>query len=780
MKTVLRRITALWLVRPLRYLRNVRSVCFGLAGLALFTVLPAFSATTWVVTSTGDDPGDVTTLRGAIAAAANGDTIDLTALTGTITLTYGAFPVVHELFLGASLNIKGPGASNLTISANKFSRVFDIGADAVVSISGLTIMDGVALDGSDDSGGGIRNTGTLTITDCVVSGNSAAFGGGIYNFPGKTLTVVRSEFSNNSTPHTTDYLGFTSAGGAIDADSGGTVNISDASFSDNFGGLGGAIASSASLIVTNSTFTNNSADETGAIFNGGQATISNTIVKNTSANTTQSPFVGSPAAIRNDLDLTVIGSTFSENATIALTHTPFSGQGSLIVTNSTFYHNLYGAILNGAVSGSPAITSSTIVGNGGFGLENYYGGPWTLKNTILANNFRNCGLVFGITSQDHNLSDDTTCAAYLIQPHDFAPHTFAGLDPDGSKDNGGPTPTIALLPTSPAVDAINPSSDCSVTTDQRGVTRPQGAFCDIGAFELTPDFYLSAIADITASVGASGSAGVQVNSAVEFNSPVTLSTSGGPSGLMRSFAPNPVTPPSGGSDPSTLTLKVGPSVPPGSYSLNVTGNSGSLTHSVPVNVNVVATPDGVTGVVGTDQALGCIDNSGISNALTNKLSTAQAYINAGDIQDAINTLTALLNQLKAQAGKHISTVCTDPNTNTQFNPVQVLIADVEALLAGLKTTGVSDPILGYVVNPANVGVSGAIVTIFDASTAIVASMTTDATGFYFFAQANTLVLGATYKVSVTAIPAPYNISTPNSQTFTWSASQVNLSNFGLN
>ncbi len=48
---------------------------------------------------------------------------------------------------------------------------------------------------------------------------------------------------------------------------------------------------------------------------------------------------------------------------------------------------------------------------------------------------------------------------------------------------------MALLPTSPAVDAI-PVANCTdangnpVTTDQRGVSRPQGKGCDIGAYEL--------------------------------------------------------------------------------------------------------------------------------------------------------------------------------------------------------------------------------------------------------------------------------------------------------
>jgi len=53
-------------------------------------------------------------------------------------------------------------------------------------------------------------------------------------------------------------------------------------------------------------------------------------------------------------------------------------------------------------------------------------------------------------------------------------------------NNGGPTKTHALVRGSPAVDAI-PSADPGCTgTDQRGVARPRGAGCDMGAFERKP------------------------------------------------------------------------------------------------------------------------------------------------------------------------------------------------------------------------------------------------------------------------------------------------------
>jgi hypothetical protein len=52
--------------------------------------------------------------------------------------------------------------------------------------------------------------------------------------------------------------------------------------------------------------------------------------------------------------------------------------------------------------------------------------------------------------------------------------------------NGGSTPTHDLLAGSPARDAGDPAG-CGVATDQRGVPRPQGIRCDLGAVEGAPD-----------------------------------------------------------------------------------------------------------------------------------------------------------------------------------------------------------------------------------------------------------------------------------------------------
>jgi hypothetical protein len=83
-----------------------------------------------------------------------------------------------------------------------------------------------------------------------------------------------------------------------------------------------------------------------------------------------------------------------------------------------------------------------------------------------------------LISGGHNIVQDATCNP---DPSDLILGD-AGLGP--LADNGGPTWTHALLAGSPALDAAD-DSVCP-STDQRGVARPQGSNCDIGAFEFAP------------------------------------------------------------------------------------------------------------------------------------------------------------------------------------------------------------------------------------------------------------------------------------------------------
>ncbi len=158
---------------------------------ALCIAASSVHATTIIVTNTNDSgPGS---LRGAIAAASDGDTIQFDpALKGqTITLTSG------ELFINNNLTITGPGPSQLTVKRSTAGgtpafRIFHI-LQHTVTIEGLSITNGLALalgGNSPDAGGGIfcddeeQNNERLavTVSNCVISGNTAGgpnfFGGG--------------------------------------------------------------------------------------------------------------------------------------------------------------------------------------------------------------------------------------------------------------------------------------------------------------------------------------------------------------------------------------------------------------------------------------------------------------------------------------------------------------------------------------------------------------------------------------------------------------------------
>jgi hypothetical protein len=89
-----------------------------------------------------------------------------------------------------------------------------------------------------------------------------------------------------------------------------------------------------------------------------------------------------------------------------------------------------------------------------------------------------------LTDHGYNLESGTSCG--FTGTGDLQ-NTYPKLDPSGLQSNGGPTHTLALEPDSPAVDQIPVGGSCpaSGTTDQRGVSRPQGSKCDIGAFEMT-------------------------------------------------------------------------------------------------------------------------------------------------------------------------------------------------------------------------------------------------------------------------------------------------------
>ena len=436
----------------MNYLRPAIIALLALAAVAVVVLVlfvegggESVAATTLTVTKTADTADAACdadcSLREAIAAASPGDTIDF-SVTGTITLHLG------ELTINQDLSINGPGAANLTISGNNTSRVFNIN-NGIVHISGLTIQNGSAGSGGD--GGGILNMGNLTLNGSTVSSNRAfADGGGIFNMG--NLTLNGSTVSGN-----TAFDG----GGGISNDS-GTVGLTNVTVSGNTAGSrGGGIDNGGSATLTNVTVSGNTAfggagfGGGGGIFNFGNLTLNNSTVSGNTA------FGGNGGGIDNR----GLGSASLTNVTV-------SG-------NTAFFNG--GGINND--SGTVGLTNVTVSGNmslgGSFGggIFSKFGGV-TPKNTIIANNTPNdCGK--RPASLGHNLDSDNTCE--LTGTGDIT-NGNANLGPL-ALNGPGTTATQTLVIPSDAIDAV-PVADCTVSTDQRGVTRPQGAACDIGAFEL--------------------------------------------------------------------------------------------------------------------------------------------------------------------------------------------------------------------------------------------------------------------------------------------------------
>jgi hypothetical protein len=222
----------------------------------------------------------------------------------------------------------------------------------------------------------------------------------------------------------------------------GTLKLLNSTVVGNTGRLGGGILNTGGLRLLNSTLTGNTAEEAG----GG---------------------------------LSNWESAFIANGTISGNSAPNGSGGGLA--------NAFGrlGLANSTVSGNAA-------GEGG-GLANDFG-TVSLTRSIVANHPHGGDCVNrndeSMTSDGYNLDRDGSC-------HLTAPTDRPGMDPllGPLQKNGGPTLTHALLPGSPAIDAVlwidtTPwgTIPCVNTSqgDQRWRARPQpaGGACDIGAYEV--------------------------------------------------------------------------------------------------------------------------------------------------------------------------------------------------------------------------------------------------------------------------------------------------------
>ncbi|HXY54708.1 MAG TPA: SdrD B-like domain-containing protein [Nitrospirota bacterium] len=294
------------------------------------------------------------------------------------------------------------------------------------------------------------------------------------------------------------------------------------------------------------------------------------------------------------------------------------------------------------------------------------------------------------------------------------------------------------------------------------------------------NFSLGPLVPMAVSTGETNTTSVTINSINGFSSPVTLSVSSMlPDGVSAAFTPDPVTPPAGGTASSALTVSLLPLVTSGTFTMTITGTSGSLTDSTNATVTVNASTSSISSVIEELLTAGCINNEKVANGLISILSAAQKAIDAGHLQTAIFILDVddFITGVLAHFGNGIASSCTVGGIT--FNPAQVLIKDVTALNDSLKVSATPNPVSGYVVDSSGLGISGIAVNIVNAAGKTVARVRTDVMGFYLFPTTRVLTTGSTYTVQVT-VPAGYTTSTPAIQTLTFEGTAITLGNFVLN
>lgn len=350
---------------------------------------------------------------------------------------------------GAIQNYGITTLNNSVIANNKASQ----SGGGIHNDSGQVTITGSQLTNNSaqsQAGGGIWNNGMLTVTNSTLAGNQAAStgGGGIFNSGALNLVGVTVE--NN----VVIYAGPANGGGLNH--SAGTATLSGVTFRGNTSNTygGGLYIQGGTLSATETTFTHNRAVIGGAISNSGVFTLTNALVYTNTADSVGGVANGLAGVIGATNTATLINVTVSDNA---------SGGSSAAGVQSN--------------NGSLVLIHATVAGNGGGGIgRGSASNQLQLNNTIVANNTpQNC--LSGVFSNGFNLANDFSCL--LTQVSDKG-NTNPLLGP--LANNGGPTLTYLPQAGSPAIDG----GQCvtGVTTDQRGVARPYGAACDIGAVEV--------------------------------------------------------------------------------------------------------------------------------------------------------------------------------------------------------------------------------------------------------------------------------------------------------
>jgi hypothetical protein len=415
-------------------------LCAGWMAAPPASVFAEPQAALWYVSGTGTDASGCGTSAGnpcktisyllMLPAVAAGDQINVTsAITDNFTL---------------AKSVAIAGATGASIDGNG-ARIIQVNAGVNAALSNLTLRNG----GGNQNGGLIHNAGVLTVSNTLLTQSTLdnADGGAIYN--AGAASIVSSILSSNSARY------------------------------------GGAIENQGTLVISASLITNNQANSGGSIDNSGNGETHlqrSLLVSNTAA---------SGAGIYNDFGL-FTRVWLTDTAVVYNSASNEAGgifnRGQLSLTNVTVSNNHLNAGLGAAIDSNGWLrmvnvtVAANTVANASSSSATSFGGFTSIRNTVVANSgFDNCS--GNVISAGYNLSSDGSCN-FFNQPTD-ANNSDARLGGLQLSTLAYDTYTNQPLRDSPLLNRI-PSALCGSAHDQRGVPRPQGDACDIGAHEVMP------------------------------------------------------------------------------------------------------------------------------------------------------------------------------------------------------------------------------------------------------------------------------------------------------
>ncbi|HEY1522806.1 MAG TPA: Ig-like domain repeat protein [Solirubrobacteraceae bacterium] len=407
--------------------RFVVGVAAAVVGLAI--AAEGASAAVYSVNTLADNPAASSECSGAPSDCSLRQALDK-ATPGDI-ITFGVTGTIMlsapngPLVVSSDVTIDGPGSRRLAVDGGGSIQILSALPPTALSISGLTFQNGQATS----------------------TGSSVAQGGAISYQGAGTLTLTDDAFVNDSAQGSSTG----NLGGAVATDSNATLSVNASSFTrdsastdaDNSFASGGAIYASGPLNIDGSTFADNTVTLPSGEAEGGAVAGGVTIDNST--------FTGNEATDSG-------GQCCGEGGAL------FAGGGTL--TDDTF-------------EGNVASTSGAAI-SGARGLIAY--------GTIISRN----SLTFGVAAEcDGGFANAASTTSYNLEgPTGHSCFQGPTVDPmlGPLADNGGPTQTEAITPSSAAYGGV-PTSACReapfLQVDQRGRPRPGSGKrnCDIGAYE---------------------------------------------------------------------------------------------------------------------------------------------------------------------------------------------------------------------------------------------------------------------------------------------------------